>query len=151
LKLLRRLPSVFKCRCASSCAALCRSRRTDGEHRHRVARQYPLLTQAGITTVLIDAPSLRIDPQGSAIQKQRSKTEWNYERKRRDHDELQRRLPMLEGAEPRKCDVHRTSLSNAEKSEAAGRRYCEGFTVYFGVCDVPDVSPKFQKRTARER
>jgi hypothetical protein len=51
--------------------------------------------------------------------------------------------------EPRRENGMCISLSNAEKSEAAGRRYCEGFTVHFGVCDVPDVSSKFQKRTAR--
>jgi hypothetical protein len=54
----------------------------------------------------------------------------------------------LKSAAPRKRDVHLTSASNAEESEAAARRYCEGFTARFRVCDVPDVSAKFQKRTA---
>jgi hypothetical protein len=50
----------------------------------------------------------------------------------------------LKRAAPRKRDVHHL-LSNAEESEAAVRRYCEGFTVRFSVCDVLDVSSKFQK------
>jgi hypothetical protein len=83
--------------------------------------------------------SLRIDPQGSAVKKQKANTDSYNERKRRDHDELQGRLPMF-GPETGRAPIFH---NNAEESEVAARMFCEGFTAGFRVCGVRDVSAKF--------